>query len=97
MTCLPRVSSFSFLAAESDERGGMLRRRITLICADYTGDPAQGRMTVLRRGEAPSNLDYSVAFTKVARSQPCNSPVCATASMFLPAYNINSSSRFSPS
>ena len=46
----------SVLVTESDERGGLLRRRITLICAGYHTKAWQCRMTVFRREEAPSNV-----------------------------------------
>jgi hypothetical protein len=34
----------------------MLRRRITLICADYSSELVQCRMTMFRRGETHSSL-----------------------------------------
>ncbi len=42
--------------AQSGERVRFLRRRVTLIYADYFDKPKQGRMTVYRRGEALSTI-----------------------------------------
>ena len=59
---------------EEDGRGRLLRRRVTLIYADYTDRSVQCRMTVLRRGEVPSSVASPTGRAHVSHSPVAHSP-----------------------